>query len=551
MKTVIIILLCVVYLVFSALVYHFSIRWFEYPPYFFYYCCCCALSVSFICFSIKMNRNSNAAHLLPEPKPRCNKKWACALFAFALLFFTGLASLLSTAWLKGDDFFSSTLNNIGLQGRFFAAIDVYSHHVSRNGDFIVRLAGLAENRWQQWLITPLVVLLIPYGLQRLVGSGRESMCSMRGMLFFVFVSFLALLSCQVYPQWRNYWCWAACVNYLYPTVACFYFLSFYRQQYEIDCRTSKIGWLKMAGMFCLGFYACSGPECLDIVLLPLLIVYLVAKWMQKKYIPWGNLMGVLGAVWGFFFVFASPALQRRRAGGELLPFDALGLDDTQKWEFVQHLTWDKMLLLTDSSSVINLGSIPLWLHCYFVPWLLERYFQCCMFAFGAFAILLIFIVLKKEPGRRKKVCISLLFPLVGLVSALAYLQSCIPTSMSFLPPSFVVLIGAAWLFVRLPYRWFPQLFMCLLAMAAAVFLLAPPGIEAWNYKKYEAKRAEAIMSQKQQGMMDVVVPPLFPQAPQDKLGLIGGGKGGLNADPSGYPNHQAACQYGVKTISQK
>lgn len=219
-------------------------------------------------------------------------------------------------------------------------------------------------------------------------------------------------------------------------------------------------------------------------------------------------------------------------------------------EFVQHLTQEKVSLLTDGTAVINLSGIPLWLHVYFLPWLAERYGECCMFT-GAVFVLLLLLSLKKAPARKQVWCGALFFAFLSCYAAISYLAGAIPSPMSFLPPVFFLLAGCAYVYLRLPYRWLPQTVLSLLMLATALSIFVPAGIEAWKYKKYEQVRLAYIREQKALGNLDVVVPPLFPVPPQDKLGLIGGARGGFSPEPEGYPNNMAARYFGIESLSQQ
>lgn len=534
-------------------VYAFAQFKLHHLPYFYFFCGC-LLVTSLLTFVVgKNNRGKTALPTIsPSPIPR-EMKWCCLLSAVALLLYIALALLLSTAWLKGDDYASSLLAARGIRTQINTAINGYASHVSRNGDILIKLMPLAENRWQVWILNPLVVLLVPYGLLRLTGNGRMRLYSPKGILFFILFFLLASLSCKITGNWRNYWCYAASANYLWPTVAAIYLISFYRKEFRIDGAISKPSLLlKCTALFLLGIYTGSGPECLSVILVPLSLAWVIGRLWQRKRIAWGCLAASIGTIWGAFFVYASPALFNRKisdAAFRQLHVNNLSYD--QIVNFVQNLTWEKVCLLKDCSSVINFEGIPLWLHIYFLPWLAESYGECCCYTLITFALLFLLLLAKKQPQQKRIISIAAIYLVASSLSALAYLSACIPTAMSFLPAVYILLAGCAFLYQRLPYRWIPQSLITAACLTTALILLLPPGIEAWHYKKYERERAQYIRQQKAEGVDDVVVPPLFPKAPQDGIGLIGGMRGGLNNTGGGYPNSDAARHYGIKSLSQQ
>lgn len=537
--------------------FRIATKYLLYPPYFALFCLCFLVTASLGAYVL--HRNKKATGSLDDegvslaPPSKGKPQWGAALIILALAFYAGLAVLLSTAWLKGDDFTSLNLNATPPSERFFRALDGYAYWVSRNGDFIIRVTGFAENRWPLWVFNPLVSLLIPYGLWRLTGKKGESMASPKGVAFFLFSFSLALLSCRVFGYWRNYWCWAASANYLWPAAALLFFLSYYRKGRQVDVggkkRLSSI--LASAGVFLLGVYVCSGCECLAVTVVPLLLVWLVCQLWQKKRVAWGCLMGILGSIWGAFFLFASPALARRSAecaAGRAL--DVGGMPYAEIVAFAQNLTQEKIALLMDGTDIINLKGIPMWLHVYFLPWLADEYGKCCLFTGTAF-LLLFALSLKKNASRCKSLLGALFFAFLSCYSAVSYLGGAIPSPMSFLPPVFFLLAGCSFLYLRLPYKWAPQAMLALLSLATALLLLVPAGMEAWEYKKCEEVRVQCIRDQKAQGRKDIVVPPLFTAPPRDNLGLIGGARGGFSSDPEDWPNMKAVDYYGIETISQQ
>lgn len=533
----------------------FAYVYLDYPPFYVLFCLCIVATA--LISALVLHRNKHcapaAAPVPSAPLQKTQAKWGVLLALVAFLLTLGLSMLLSTAWLKGDDFSSLNFHQTPLISRFFRGIGWYSQIVSRNGDFLIRIFSFHESRWPLWTLHPLVVLLIPYGLLRLSGKGNEKLCSKQGVPFFVFSFLLALLSCRVIGGWRNYWCWAAGANYLWPSAAAIYLLSFFRKRFWVDVRSrSFAAAVKLALLFILGLYVLSGSECLTVALFPVLTLWLAYKLVKRERVAAGCLAAYLGSLWGSFLMFASPALQRKAEWAATLSvLDASTLSHGQMLEFVQNLTDEKIGLISCSSYILMNG-FPLWARVYFLPYLAERYWESGMFVMGMLALLLIPLALQKTSGGHKPLRVVLALACLSLYSALAYLAGAIPSHMSFLPPCFILLVACSYAYWHIDtWGGYIRAIACGLVVAVAMWAFIPAGVEAWRYKRYEQTRFAYINEQKCKGVEDVRIPPLFPVAPKDKLGLIGGAGGGFSEYPDAFPNDQAAPYFGVKSVSQQ
>ena len=150
-------------------------------------------------------------------------KWVIVLVSTSLLFYAFLSFLLSLSWLGGDDFFFP--HNVPFSEHISHAIGKYCNGVSRFGESIVCLTGVSENRWQHFVLTPIFIILLPYTLFRLVKREQDTIFSAKGLIFYVLI--ISLLISQVPGfDWRNFRCYAAATNYLWPLVTIALFLSY-------------------------------------------------------------------------------------------------------------------------------------------------------------------------------------------------------------------------------------------------------------------------------------------------------------------------------------
>ena len=137
------------------------------------------------------------------------------------------------------------------------------------------------------------------------------------------------------------------------------------------------------------------------------------------------------------------------------------------------------------------------------------------------------------------------------LSACSYLGGCVPSHMSFLPQSFMVVVACALMFLKLRGKFAPVLLggMTLIIVGMGLSRMVPAGLEAWQYKKYERERFAAIAEQKAAGCEILELPnPSWEVSPVDSLGLIRAMDFGSKI--SDYPNGPACYYFKVKGIKR-
>lgn len=477
--------------------------------------------------------------------PASNIKCKIIIFALALISFVFLSLLLSTAWVKGDDWaFLSFSENTDFISRAKIALRRYFTWVSRGGEFYGTLIGLSYNKWQTWILVPIVTVMAPFAFFSLVKRKKEdSIYTPEGILFYCSILYLCLVGVNTSP-WRNYYCYAAAINYLFPTTISLWFLSFFRS----DSGEARTRPLKCAALFILGFFSGWGTECMSATLLPLLTIWVIYNlFPSHNKLPLHSYWGYSGFLFGCFALFASPALSSRsnielNATGNLITKMSSG----DLSIFLSNLDWDAVNSLRGVSGVITLKGIPIMQHFYFIPFISEIFLSCCAIGMISFAYFFTIHLLNKASNRRHAF-IALSILLLSWLCAFSYLVQCIPSKMSFLPPCFILIAGSGYLMLRIDSILKNLVFSCLLLVGANI-LFIPAGIEAWSYKKYEKIRHQTIIELKKNRVEDIVLSRPYPKEPEDTLGLISSQD--MKDTPSKYPNERIANYYEIKSIRQ-
>ena len=300
----------------------------------------------------------------------------------------------------------------------------------------------------------------------------------------------------------------------------------------------------------MGVYSGWSLECITVFLIPGLLIWLFCYYSSKRHVPIFCLSGIIGALLGATLLFSSSGFSTRchqEMAHRTLKIEEL--TNSELWSFVMNHSPENMAQLKGETVAYFLKGIPLYMHVFYLPELLKAFLECCTPVLLACLIMLVFLI-KTTPDNKRPICVSCLLLALSFLMACSYLYAVIPTHMSFLPPSFILIILSGYLFLRIKssHTSLIQASLALCAFILALVELLPGGIEAWNYKKYEAIRRQEIQRQVYQGIEHIVLPAPYPTPPNDKLGLIS--QMDLKQNPKAYPNTVAAKVYGVSSISQ-
>ena len=428
----------------------------------------------------------------------------------------GLVALMYSSWLGGDDFVLLGLSSLPLKERIVIAGGSYFHWVSRIGESIADIGNISFYRWQIIILTPLLLLSVPFSLWRIVHPrDKVSIFSKDGVLFFWFIMLLLMLPASK-GWWQSLIVYAFCLNYIWPTVAILVLLALILKAEEPSRPTgTRVALAKWGGMFTLGIFCGWGSECTTVFLLPFCLAWLLYHCVKRTRLPLHVLAAIKGVTLGAMFLFHSTAHACRAVKAE--SFRAISpenMSPEQVLDFVQHLTPEKVAMLGGDNVILT--GIPLHLHMYFLPFMAKLFFPIALPFMLAVAIMLPCLLLHAD---RKRI---FLFSALGLatawVIASSYLAKCIPTAASFAPPAFFILAACALAFVHL--KTWQKAAMLILAACASCHTFLPSAWEAFQYKKYERASYAAVYAQIAEGKQDVVFPCSYAVKPENPLGLI-------------------------------
>lgn len=519
-------------------------------PYFYRYLL--LLGVLFILYLVVTRYNKGKD--LPTLPSTAEKQgsspwWGVALCLCGGMIGGALALFLSTAWLSLDSWGFIPYDSFA--ERWAAAWQTYMTHVSRSGEFLLHVMGIPENQWQTYTVTPVVCLLLPCALFRLLAGRSATLFSRRGFLFYLFTLLLVLLSCNLRKyNYTNFYQLPIAANYLWPMPVVAWFLSCYRDDSVLKAETGDAhAWLKRLLMFAAGCFSCWGPECVCVVILPLLAGH--ALWVVRKRarIAKSCLWGYMGALGGAFLLFAPPALQLRAAKGcAARAVDFAAMSPTEMSDYFSRFSAACVPDFIDHTSCINFSDIPLRYHLYFLPQLSLTLWSCAQLVLGVTVLLLLCHAVKRCPNRLRVVQTAGGAWTLGAVCAASYMASCLPTPVSYQPAVLIMAAGACYLFLHLPYKWVPQTLLLVVMGAYLSSMLIPAACAQWLYKMKEQARFAEIHRQQAQGREWVVLPPMAEE-PRDAFRMLSVHE--LEGGFTDYPNTTAAKRYGVKGLRQK
>lgn len=501
----------------------------------------------FLFYLYKKYNKKQVATPCPDNPSNASIIYKIIIFFECAMLYALLALILSTAWLKGDDYIFLQCTDYTLKEKFFFILGRYSCWNSRLGDIIASLLALSENRWQHIFITPFFIIALPFVIFNFLTPSKASIFSLKGFIFILFTVFIILVSVSLTP-WRNIWCYAAAVNYLWPMAIVTLLLTYYKKN-SPSTNKLKSKYLIIL-VFLLGLYSTWSLECITVLLLPALSIWIIWKYRRGIHITAHCWAGFMGAIWGAFFLFSSPGLARRSAKEVAdRAFDPSVLSFDQMWEFVTTQTPENLTLLQAGTVRYILDGIPLPLHIFYIPELLKHFIPCCAAALICWVVFCLCALTKKPLFPKKHIRISCIFVCLAFLSAFAYLYACIPTDMSYLPSSYLIVLACSLLFLNIQGQFgkISRIVSTVVLMIYASVQLFPSVGEAWRYKKYEKIRLAELHSQIDRGEQDVVIYQPYTIPPKDELGLIHNMD--LQQEANIYPNFIAARAYKINSIT--
>lgn len=455
---------------------------------------------------------------LQRPEESCLTSKSCliALVFSVLLAFMGLAIFLYSSWLNGDDFVILGLSSLPLKERIVIAGGSYLHWVSRVGELVANIGGISFNRWQIWVLTPLLLISLPFITWKLVRRpSAPGICSPDGILFFWFIVLL-LLTPTSKGWWQTMSVYVVGMNYLWPSVATMLLMALLIRQKETQAPTTRfLPGLKCSTMFALGMFCGWGAECTSVFLIPFSFAWLLYHSAKKIKMPWPTFPALMGIITGTMMLFLSTAHSFRSIKAE--SFRSIRPEDMpyeQIIDFVQHLTPEKVALLGGDNVILT--GIPIYLHIYFWPYAAKLFLPIALPFTAALVLMLCFLA--RHPKFKIIFTLSCAAVATSWLVASSYLAQCIPTAMSFTPPAFFILAACGLAFAYLKNWQKTAILVCTIIYLG--FTTFPAAYETLVYKQYEHASYTAVFNQVAEGKKDVVLPCTYAEPPKDKLGII-------------------------------
>lgn len=453
-----------------------------------------------------------------------------------------LLFIIKSSWLNGDEFVILHVSSLPLVERLQIAGGSYLHWVSRVGELICNIGGIHLNRWQIFIINPLVIISIPIALWKLLGNDYSKIASAKGLTFFIFLIGLLMAGNSI-GLWKCYTNYAASANYLWPILFNIIFLSFYNPK---NWHSDSTFFVFNVAIFTIGLIAGWGTECISVIVFPILVIFLSYRLRKKLHTPVYAYTGLMGYLWGIMLMFASPAHATRcMKAASFRSIQPEHMSFTEVFNWVSSLTPEKLDML--GAPNVSLHGIPLILHIYFLEPMAQIFWAESSLFTTILIILTIILLIIKKGNRKKVVLISLSSISLAWISASAYLSQSIPTEMSFVPPAFFIVAGISYHFLTLlkhsPIKSF--IFASLIAIMA-LFNVVPSWIEAIEYKHYEANQYKLINQAINGGLKNINIPSPYTSVPENKLRLINFRH--LSEDAQSYTNKSLSEYYGVDSI---
>ncbi len=478
----------------------------------------------------------------PIQQKESNKKARIILLILCIASYTSLAFILSLSWIGGDDFFYPHPYAIPFKAHLDHALWKYCRWVSRFGEIIPGLTGVGEIRWQQFLITPIFIVLLPFALFRLIRRSGDSIASIQGIAFYILTLSLLLIQPDGNSCWRNFRCYTASTNYLWPLLGICYFLSFYRPDQQFPHK--KWRW-SVPALFLLGVYVGWSIECISCILAPCCIAVCILKFIKKRcLLP--QFAGCLGIIIGTFMLFGSPAHSRRAAIASMnLPINVADMPFAEAFDLACSISSQNLHILRSGAIQAYFGDFPIILRPLFFPELMSEFLACCAVSLITCAILIIITRLAAPHNPHKHTySIAAVGIFLSFLSASAYLMSGIPGRVSFLPATFILIATAGFLAFRAP--WKATLPLALSLLVYLLHITIPAATEAYSYLPARAAYHHSIHQKIAAGERTLELPYPFLTQPKDRLNLIKPGIFGTSF--VGYPNGIACSYYRIKNI---
>ena len=431
----------------------------------------------------------------------------CMVFAFLLV---ALVSYFS--WPGGDEWLLMTRGEFGLIARLKIAANNYYGWCSRLPEIIGTVGGLDRTCWQDWVITPIFVMLAPFAVWRFVQALDSELKNQKISLSFylLVISCFLLISPYYYAEyWVN-------VTYIWTSVPAVYLVAI-----MLDTHEEGSNLWKFVGCYLLGLYCGWGTETLAQLLLLLSFFCLIRTYIQDRQINLVQFACCLGIWSGAFMVLSSSAMEARAAVTSTLLSD---MSAEEVVHYVTNLDWEKVTALSGAAAIAILVDVPLLLRGFFIPYGLAVFASVAIVPLLLLGVLVLLTVWTRQ---WKNVAVCCLMVLVAVEMVIAYVVGALPKAPAYMPSAVVLICTCAYLYSKIRIHRFLRYVLSFTLCAVVILEYVPAIWIASSYKQWDKEVDVVVAQQSAVGRKHIILPkiPPFPRtfSPVGYLNSLVGG----------------------------
>ena len=419
-------------------------------------------------------------------------KYTYTIIAFAVLSLITLVLMLYASWPKDDEWLLLGSRNMGWKSRLLDENHAYYYWCGRGTEVIGRVLCLSRNMWENWVVTPIVLVSIPFLMKRLCAPTAFRLSSFRGLCFIICSFSLLMLTSPYF--YAKYW---VNVTYVWTSAAAVFFLGTFRSSSSNNAWCTSITFL---AAFFAGWSTECGSAAIGIVFF--LLIYLHMR--NKKTWSALHLAALIGYLAGAYMKYSSGAA-RGRAGD--VATILTGMSYEQITEYVQNLTWEKVKALKGGCVTSNLKDVPYELRIYFWPYLMEYLTNMAQVAIIATTILII-VALRYLKANAKVILVSVALLALACITASSYLAGAIPYNGSLYPAAFIIFASFCYLLANIRISKYIMGLLSLVLCFMMCRLYLPATYQTVSYIPQRTIRDQELERQALQRIPNIVLPPL-------------------------------------------
>lgn len=453
------------------------------------------VSLATILILVKLQSRIGLNYILPPPEEKSAEttpnRYTFCIIAITILFIFMLMLMLLTTWPKGDEWMLITCRESGLSNSFRGAGNQYYIWCSRIAESIGIAFGLSRNMWENRILTPFFISIIPFISFSLCSPRGLGLSSRDGLFFIVAADSLLLLIAPYF--YASYW---VNVTYVWTTAFSVLLLLLFRK-----CLSS--GLLISFGAFSAAVIVGWSTEC-GAFSWGLLITLLTYEHIRKR--TWSNIQTIIivGFFAGCFMLYSSPAMNNRSESARTF---LSTMTPEQIHEYVRDLSWEKVKALKGGAVIAVLKDVPYHLRIYFWPYLMELFWGIAkptLIACGAMSCLAVGEFRKN----RKILFLGGIGLTISIVCATIYLAGAIPNQGSLYPAAFITFLTFCYLFANIKSAPVIRGSLAALLCAASLIQYVPGIIDAFRMIPLRTQRDIALDRQARLRKEEIILPPI-------------------------------------------